>query len=122
MPPEDRRAHEQPVGADVDEARAPECALERGTGARHVLARGDEAERVGLPHERTRTGVERMHVLDHRVPEAAFQQTRAQGGRGHALECRVYAEDPARDYLPSIGKILLAVEPRGPGVRKSRHS
>jgi 3-methylcrotonyl-CoA carboxylase alpha subunit len=38
-------------------------------------------------------------------------------GRGHALECRVYAEDPARDYLPSVGKVLLAVEPRGPGLR-----
>jgi acetyl/propionyl-CoA carboxylase alpha subunit len=37
--------------------------------------------------------------------------------RGHALECRVYAEDPAHEFYPSIGKILLAVEPRGPGIR-----
>jgi 3-methylcrotonyl-CoA carboxylase alpha subunit len=37
--------------------------------------------------------------------------------RGHALECRIYAEDPAREFYPSIGKILLAVEPRGPGIR-----
>jgi len=37
--------------------------------------------------------------------------------RGHALECRVYAEDPAQGYLPSVGKILLAGEPRGPGIR-----
>jgi acetyl-CoA carboxylase biotin carboxylase subunit len=37
--------------------------------------------------------------------------------RGHALECRVYAEDPANNFLPSIGKILLSDEPRGPGVR-----
>lgn len=37
--------------------------------------------------------------------------------RGHAIECRIYAEDPANDFLPAIGKVLAAVEPVGPGVR-----
>ncbi len=37
--------------------------------------------------------------------------------RGHAIECRIYAEDPANQFLPSIGPLLLAVEPMGPGVR-----
>jgi acetyl/propionyl-CoA carboxylase alpha subunit len=37
--------------------------------------------------------------------------------RGHAIECRIYAEDPANQFLPAIGKVLLAVEPVGPGVR-----
>jgi len=37
--------------------------------------------------------------------------------RGHALECRVYAEDPANNFYPSIGPILKMVEPRGPGLR-----
>jgi acetyl-CoA carboxylase biotin carboxylase subunit len=37
--------------------------------------------------------------------------------RGHALECRVYAEDPADNFCPSIGPLLLVREPNGPGVR-----
>ncbi len=39
------------------------------------------------------------------------------GQRRHAIECRIYAEDPANQFLPSIGKVLRAVEPVGPGVR-----
>jgi acetyl-CoA carboxylase biotin carboxylase subunit len=37
--------------------------------------------------------------------------------QGHAIECRVCAEDPADDFMPSLGPLLLVREPRGPGVR-----
>jgi acetyl-CoA carboxylase biotin carboxylase subunit len=37
--------------------------------------------------------------------------------RGHAIECRVYAEDPAADFAPSPGQVLCLVEPQHPGVR-----
>ena len=38
-------------------------------------------------------------------------------GRGHAIECRIYAEDPLSAFLPSSGKIAFVREPRGPGIR-----
>jgi acetyl/propionyl-CoA carboxylase alpha subunit len=37
--------------------------------------------------------------------------------RGHAIECRIYAEDPSQGFLPQAGPLLLYREPQGPGVR-----
>ena len=47
------------------------------------------------------------------LPPEALEPTM----RGHSIECRVYAEDPANGFLPSAGSLLRVRIPQGPGVR-----
>ena len=37
--------------------------------------------------------------------------------KGHAMELRVYAEDPANNFLPDIGNLKTYITPKGPGIR-----
>jgi len=47
------------------------------------------------------------------ISEYVFNATQ----RGHAIECRIYAEDGENNFLPSSGDILYYEEPTGPGIR-----
>jgi 3-methylcrotonyl-CoA carboxylase alpha subunit len=37
--------------------------------------------------------------------------------KGHAIECRIYAEDPHKDFIPSVGKVNFLKTPAGDGIR-----
>ena len=39
------------------------------------------------------------------------------GRMGHAIECRIYAEDPDAGFVPATGKVLAFEPPEGPGIR-----
>lgn len=64
------------------------------------------------------TGVDLVHLQLHVAAgrHLPVKQDRV-AWRGHAVEARVYAEDPERDFAPSPGRILVLREPHAPGVR-----
>jgi acetyl/propionyl-CoA carboxylase alpha subunit len=64
------------------------------------------------------TGVDLVHAqlrVAAGEPLPWTQQTMYQ--RGHAIECRVYAEDPSAGYLPQAGRVLFYRPPERPGIR-----
>lgn len=65
------------------------------------------------------TGLDLVH-LQIRIAEGEplpFKQQDVQL-RGHAMECRIYAEDPANQFFPSPGKITRLLQASGPGIRE----
>jgi acetyl-CoA carboxylase biotin carboxylase subunit len=64
------------------------------------------------------TGVDlvKLQIGIARGEKLPFDQA-ALSQRGHAIECRVYAEDPDAGFLPSPGRIAALRVPGGPGIR-----
>ena len=65
------------------------------------------------------TGLDLVHLQFHVAAgePLPFQQEDI-NIRGHAIECRVYAEDPDNNYMPSPGQITRLISPSGPGIRR----
>ena len=90
----------------------------RGAASRFYFLEMNTRLQVEHPVTEMTTGVDLVRgqlaiAADGRLPWA--QRDLRQ--RGHAVECRVYAEDPDGGYLPQAGAIALYREPAGPGLR-----
>ena len=82
-------------------------------------------KRIQVEHPVTEevTGIDLVKQM---ILIAAGEQLRISQGdittRGHALECRINAEDPFDDFRPSPGRIDMYYAPGGPGVRIDSHA
>ena len=136
-----QRRHQKIVEETPSQALTPELRLKMGETARKVLQVSgyNNAGTVEFLLDRNKNfyflEVNARLQVEHPVTELTTgvdlvqQQIRIASGenltlkqeglsqRGHSIECRIYAEDPSRNFLPSSGKILFLREPKGPGVR-----
>ena len=73
---------------------------------------------VEHPVTEMRTGID---IVQEQILIAAGEQLRYKQAdielRGHAAECRIYAEDPENDFMPSTGRIECLQQAQGSGVR-----
>ncbi|MGP5730520.1 ATP-binding protein [Arthrobacter rhombi] len=130
----------QPGGAEIRE-RIGQAAVNAarsvdyvGAGTVEFLVSDENPDEFFFMEMNTRLQVEHpvteevVRFNDERVDLVEWQIRIAAGRRleleqetltleGHAIEARVYAEDPAQGFLPSIGTILRAEDPVGEGVR-----
>jgi acetyl/propionyl-CoA carboxylase alpha subunit len=89
-----------------------------GDGARFYFLEMNTRLQVEHPVTELVTGTDLvraqiMVAMGHALPWRQEDLTQ----RGHAIECRVYAEDPAAGFLPQAGPLSLYREPDGPGIR-----
>lgn len=64
---------------------------------------------TGIDLVKEQINIARGHAISFKQEDLHIQ--------GHAMELRVYAEDPANDFLPDIGTLQTYKTPKGPGVR-----
>jgi len=100
-----------------------------GAGTVEFIVGCDRPDRFFFMEMNTRLQVEHpvtemvtgLDLVEHQLRVAAgeplgfgLSETR---GVGHAIEARVYAEDPGNGFLPTGGRVLMIREPRGEGIR-----
>jgi 3-methylcrotonyl-CoA carboxylase alpha subunit len=136
-----QRRHQKIIEESPSVALTPELRAEMGAAAvRVALAAGyvnagtvefllDADGRYYFLEMNTRLQVEHpvtewvtgADLVKHQILIAAGEPLRLRqeqiAPRGHAIEARLYAEDPANGFLPSIGRIEVFEPPRAPGVR-----
>lgn len=67
-----------------------------------------------------------LDIVKAQIETAAGERLRVNQGevefRGHAIECRINAEDPRHDFRPGPGRLTQFIPPGGPGIRVDTHA
>ena len=89
-----------------------------GDAARFYFLEMNTRLQVEHPVTETVTGIDLVQAqLDVADGRALAWTQQALSQRGHAIECRIYAEAPEQGFLPQAGPLLYWQQPAGPGIR-----